>query len=259
MVRQRLSVRTAVMVSFARLREEPYASILCYPRSIKAEVGRRLKELQKLDIEALEFGGEKEAFGVRVLGKGCVGIVVKAFVKGQMIALKIRRVDADRVRMRHESEMLRKANSVEVGPELLGVSRNFLLMRFIDGDLLPHWLDGRVRKALVKRVLREILEQCWRMDETGLDHGELSHAPKHVIVDRKNAPVIVDFETASVYRRPSNVTSICQYFFFSGETAKKVGEKLGGKDESRIVEVLRRYKQNRNRENFERVLTVCGL
>jgi len=247
------------MMPLTRLSEEPYASILCYPRSSKAEVGHRLKELQKLGIEALEFSGDKEAFGVRVLGKGCVGIVVKAFVKENEIALKIRRVDADRVKMQHESEMLRKANSVEVGPELLGVSRNFLLMQFIDGDLFPHWLERRLRKDLVKRVLRQILEQCRRMDEAGLDHGELSFAPKHVIVDRTNAPVIVDFETASVNRRPSNVTSICQYLFFSGETAKKVSEKLGEKAASEVVEALRRYKQDRNRENFERVLRVCGL
>ena len=252
-------MKAAAKVTAAELGEEPYGSVLSYPKAAKAEVRRRLKELQRLGVEALEFGGEKEVFGFRVLGKGCVGIVVKAFVGGKKVALKIRRVDADRLGMQHESEMLRKANSVCVGPEFLGVSKNFLIMKFVDGALLPQWLGRRLGKNLVKKVLREVLEQCWRMDEAGLDHGELSHAPKHVFVDEKNTPVIVDFETASLNRRPSNVTSICQYLFFSGDTAEKVAEKLGEEDENSIISALKRYKHHRNRGNFEKVLAACGL
>jgi putative serine/threonine protein kinase len=155
--------------------------------------------------------------------------------------------------------MLRKANSVHVGPRLLGVSKNFLLMQFIDGDLLPEWLDKRRGKALMRKVLREVLEQCWRLDVAGLDHGELSRAPKHIIIDKSDVPFIVDFETASLNRRPSNVTSICQFLLIGGLVAKKVVEKLGVKDKKAIVEALRRYKNDRARENFENVLEVCGL
>lgn len=42
------------------------------------------------------------------------------------VALKIRRTDADRSQMYHEADMLKKANSVDVGPKLLDVSENFL-------------------------------------------------------------------------------------------------------------------------------------
>jgi len=107
--------------------------------------------------------------------------------------------------------------------------------------------------------LREILEQCWRLDKIGLDHGELSHAPKHVVINQKDAPFIVDFETASVNRKPSNVTSICQFLFIGGVVAEKVAGKLGEKDKKAPIEVLKNYKKGRTRENFERVLAVCGL
>jgi putative serine/threonine protein kinase len=249
----------ALALSVEKLGEEPYASIVCYPRSSSAELKRRLQELRKLGIEALEFSGGKEAFGVPVLGKGCVGIVTIAYRNGEKVALKIRRVDADRDRMQMEAKMLRKANSAYVGPRLLGVSKNFLLMQFIEGELLPAWLERKRGKALIKRVFREVLEQCWRLDDAGLDHGELSHAPKHVIVDGKNVPFIVDFESASLGRRPSNVTSICQFLFLSGVVAEKVAVKLGEKDGKAIVRVLRDYKSDRVRGNFERVLEVCGL
>jgi len=246
-------------ISLEKLGEEPYASIICYPRSNGTELKKRLKELRKLGVEALEFSGGKEAFGVAVLGKGCVGIVTIAYRNGEKVALKIRRVDADRIMMQREAKMLRKANSARVGPRLLGVSKNFLLMQFIEGDLLPDWLERKSKKALMKRVLRDVLEQCWRLDNAGLDHGELSHAPKHVIIDAKRVPFIVDFESASLNRRPSNVTSICQFLFLSGVVAEKVAAMLGEKDEKAIVRVLRDYKSDRSRRNFERVPGICGL
>jgi putative serine/threonine protein kinase len=252
-------LKATLIVSTEKLGEEPYASIICYPRLSKVELKKRFNELRKLGVEALEFTGAKEAFNMPVLGKGCVGIVTIAYRNGEKAALKIRRIDADRAGMRQEAKMLRKANLANVGPKLLSVSSNFLLMQFIDGYLLPEWLDKRRNKALVRRVLREVLEQCWRLDVAGLDHGELSHAPKHIIIDKSNAPFIVDFETASLNRKPSNVTSICQFLFISGLVAKEVAEKLGGKDKKVIVEGLRRYKNIMVRENFENVLKVCGL
>ena len=252
-------MKNAWVISLEELSEEPYASVICYPRPSKAELQKRLKELRNLGVKVLEFSGEKQAFNIPVLGKGCVGVVVVAYVDGEKAALKVRRVDADRSRMQREAEMLKKANSVRVGPRLLGVSKNFLLMQFIDGDLLPKWLEKRKGKAQLRKVLHEILEQCWRLDKAGLDHGQLSHAPKHVIIDQKDEAFIVDFETASVNRKPSNVTSICQFLFISGVVAEKVAEKLGRKDKKAIINALKNYKNDRTRENFGNVLWACGL
>lgn len=242
-----------------RWAEEPYASVLCYPRPSKRELGKRLKELRMLRITALEFVGKKRIGNVSVLGKGCVGVVIVAHRDSERFALKIRRVDADRSSMRREATLLQRANSVRVGPKLVGVSKNFLVTRFISGNLLPEWLKKRRIKALTKAVLRDVLEQCFRLDMIGLDHGELSHAPKHIIIDRENKPFIVDFETASLRRRPSNVTSICQFLFVGGAVARTVAGKLGEVDKDRVIEALRRYKNERNRRNFDRILDVCSV
>jgi putative serine/threonine protein kinase len=239
--------------------EEPYASVLCYPRPSKTELAKRLQELQRLGIAALEFGGEKKIGNVSVVGKGCVGIVILAYRNNEKVALKIRRVDADRLSMRHEAKLLEKANSVHVGPKLLGVSKDFLVTHFISGELLPAWLKKRRRKALTRAVLRDVMEQCLRLDLAELDHGELSNAPKHIIVNRGNKPFIVDFETASLHRRPSNVTSICQFLFISAAVARIVTGKLGEVSRNSVIEALRRYKNERNHRNFKRILGVCGV
>jgi putative serine/threonine protein kinase len=172
--------------------------------------------------------------------------------------LKIRRVDADRLGLQHEARMLAKANSAQVGPKLMGVSKNFLLMQLIDGALLPEWLGAHEEKEHVRGVLNEVLEQCWRLDNVGLDHGELSKAPKHLIVDKQQKPWIVDFETASVDRKPANVTSVCQFLFTScGAVARAVAEVVGEINRAEVINVLRLYKNERKRENFDRVLQVC--
>ena len=250
------------IVSLKRLREESYVGVLCYPRYEKKEAMRRIQELKRLDVKALEFIGEKTAFNMPILGKGCVGIVVAARIDGRRVALKIRRVDAGRKGMEHEAEMLRRTNNINVGPQVIEISDNFLVMEFFEGMLLPKWLEtlkGRGTKNRIRQVLRDILEQCWKLDEIGLDHGELSRAPKHIIIGSDDKARIVDFETASVQRRVSNLTSICQYLFIGSQTAKTIRWKLGKVNEKALTTTLRNYKRNRTRENFDKVLSVCGL
>ena len=116
------------LIPLKRLQEKKYAQVLCYPKHDLKEMKKRLKELRKLGVKAVEFTGEKIAFDVPVLGKGCVGIVVAVHTDAGKGALKIRRVDADRAGMQHEADMLRRANAINVGPRLLNVTENFLLM-----------------------------------------------------------------------------------------------------------------------------------
>ena len=250
------------VVYLEKISEEEYGKVLCYPKYDLTELKNRVYELNRLGVKALEFVGDKSVSNLSVLGKGCVGIVVVAYTEKEKVALKIRRLDADRSGMQHEAEMLRKANTANTGPKLLGTSKNFLLMEFIKGPLLFQWIStqkGRGAKSRIRKVLRDILEQCWRLDMIGLDHGELSKAPKHIIVDEIDKPHIVDFETASVNRKVSNVTSICQYLFIGSEVAKVVKKRIGYVAQDLLIESLKNYKRQGNRQNFESILRICKL
>ena len=250
-------MQTGEVISLKGVNERKHCTVLCYPRCEQEELKRRLKELESLGVQALEFTGEKNVFDVPVLGKGCVGVVVVAYTNFGRSALKIRRVDADRKEMFHEGEMLNRANAINVGPKLFDISENFLLMELIKGTHFPEWLKamkGRKEHPRVRLVLKDVLEQCYRIDEAGLDHGELSNAPKHIIVNTDDIPYLIDFETASINRRVSNVTSVCQYLFLGSQIADKVKEKCGKLDENELINALRTYKRERIRENFEKIL-----
>jgi len=252
-------LKAGEVVSLKGLYEKKQGKVLCYPRCEQKELEKRLNELEKIGVQALEFIGDKSVFDVPVLGKGCVGIVVVAHTNVGRNALKIRRIDSDRKGMFHEGEMLKKANSINVGPKLLEISENFLLMELIEGTHFPEWLkqlEGIEMKACIRSVLENVLEQCYRLDEVGLDHGELSKAPKHIIVNADEIPYLVDFETSSINRRVSNVTSICQYLFLGTQIKDRLKEKLGKVDEKELINSLRTYKQERSKENFEKIVEV---
>jgi putative serine/threonine protein kinase len=251
-------VKPSKTVSITELWAEPYASVVCYPRATTVEIEERIAELKNLYIYAVEFGGKASAHTLPVLGKGYVGIVVTAYVGVEKYALKMQRVDSDRENLKREAELLVLANTVYVGPKFFAVSNHFMLMQLIEGDLLEIWLGNHRNVGLVRKVLADILEQCWRMDEISLDHGELSKAPKHLLVDKNNKPFILDFETASTQRNASNVTSVCQFLFQgNSNVCKAIEAKLGQRDREKLVVALKSYKKNRDRQNFEDLLDFC--
>ncbi len=251
-------MKPPAVVPIEELNTEPYASIVCYPRVSALEMDERLAELQKLGVQALEFNGKPSAFSVPVLGKGYVGIVVISYVGGKKFALKMQRVDSDRESLMREAELLQLANSVCVGPKFVGATKHFLLMDLIDGGLLEEWLQTHNDKAEVVAVLEDILEQCWRLDQIGLDHGELSKAPKHLLLNLQGKPFMVDFETASTTRNASNVTSVCQYLFRGqSEACKKITLTLGKRGETKLVEALRSYRKSRTRKDFDDLKKLC--
>jgi putative serine/threonine protein kinase len=248
----------SAIVPISELGQEPYLSVVCYPRGSTAEIQSRIAELQQLGVEAVEFSGKASAFTLQVLGKGYVGIVVAAHVKTERLALKMQRVDSERESLGHEAELLAKANSVGVGPKLVGVTKHFLLMQLVDGDLLEEWLTAHQSVSAVHKVVGDILEQCWRLDEISLDHGELSKAPKHLLLDKSDKPFIVDFETASTQRNASNVTSVCQFLFQgNSNVCKAIAQVIGERNRTQMVAALKSYRKNRTRKLFEGLLQVC--
>jgi predicted Ser/Thr protein kinase len=135
-------------------------------------------------------------------------------------------------------------------------------MELVEGLSLPLWLEslkGRGRRARVRGVVRALLEQCLRMDAYGLDHGELSRAPKNVIVSSDDSPRILDFESASLMRRPSNFTSLAQYMFLGGSIAKRIGRILGPPDRDELLKCLRDYKAGGWKDAFEAMIKVMGI
>ena len=248
-------------ISIKKFAEEPYSKILGYPNATNRQIKSRIKELEKLKIKSICLTGPTTIGNLEILGKGYVGIVVLVKRGSKEVALKIRRTDSQRENMKNESVLLKLVNSVNVGPQIIDVSKNFLVMEYIEGEKFSNWIEmlngsGSVNK--LKSTIKNVLEDCYRLDQIGFDHGELSNISKHVIVG-KSKVTIIDFESSSTKRRPSNITSITQAFFIGSGIAKQAQKIYKNSPKEKIIDALKSYKQEKTRENFEKLLKVLKL
>ncbi len=248
-------------ISIKKFAEEPYSKILGYPRATNRQIKSRIKELEKLKIKSISLTGPTSLGKLAILGKGYVGVVVLAKKNNKQVALKIRRTDSQRNNMKNESVLLKLVNSVNVGPKMIDVSKNFLVMEYLEGEKISDWINslkGAGSTKKLKSTIRKVLEDCYRLDQINFDHGELSNISKHVIVG-KTKSTLIDFESSSTNRKPSNVTSIAQAFFIGSGIAKKAQKIYKNPPKEKIIEALKQYKQEKSKENFEELLKILKL
>src|SRR5215472_542804 len=250
------------LVRVEDLEKDPYRAIIAYPNPEPESIALRIDQLKRLRVNRLEFLGPLKMGKLSILGKGVVGVVIAGEMNGDRVAVKIRRVDSRRRSMRHEAEMLKVANSTGIGPTLLGSSEDVLVMRFVDGKRLHEWIssvNGHGTRRRVRLTLKNLFEQCSRLDAYGLDHGELSRAHKNVLVSADDVPWIVDFESASLMRRVNNFTSIVQYLFLSMTFGRKIQRVLGRVEREELIGYLKLYKSGMTNDAFEAVAKMFRL
>jgi putative serine/threonine protein kinase len=242
------------------LAKEPYSAILGYPHATKSQLQSRIKELKQLGIDGVSFEGPMNINKICVLGKGYAGVVILAKYGTNKVALKIRRTDSPRKDMKKETTLLLAANKAGVGPKLITSSKNFVVMEFLNGKKIYDWVEelkGKGSTVKLKVLIKKVLIDCYKLDEAGLDHGELSNITKHVIVGKHTT--IIDFESASLERRASNVTSASQAMLIGSGLAKMVNRIYALPPKQKIIATLRTYKESRSKQSFDDLLGILKL
>ena len=235
-------------------KEHPYKKILAFPKVKESEIKNRIVELKKLGISHVSFTGSLQIDKCHILGKGYVGMVILAKKSGNNVALKIRRADSPRKNMSDEARLLKIANKINIGPKFIKNSKNFLVMELIDGEKIIDWAkNSKTKSKDLYHVINNVLRECYLLDNVGLDHGELSTIDKHVIVG-KNRNTIIDFESSSTKRIPSNVSAATQAIFIGTGLAKIIRKKIHVPRRDKIIRLVRNYKKLRTQQSFDDLL-----
>ena len=229
---------------------------MTYPRYSDKEHLLRVAELLSLGVTEILLGGRTLVANAHVAGKGQVGIVVRARVENKVYALKVRRTDANRETMDGEVRLHRIANGAGVGAELYSHSANFILMEFVKGANIVQWAEN-ADKEQARKATVSILEQCYRLDRAGVDHGELSRVDRHIIVDDKDRPTVIDFESASTGRKMSNVSAAGQALLVYGPVAT-MRNRLVPVERNAAVAALKKYKWDQTRTNLDALLALAA-
>ena len=257
-----------VILAPGELDRREHGEILCYPGTDLSSFRSRVSQLKALGVESLILEGDSKVGKFGIVGRGCVSTVVKARLntESRVIALKIRRADANRPDMSHDFELQKFANSFGVGPRAIAASKDFFAMEYINSIKLGKWfqsLKTRSSKKFLRKLVRNTLEQCYRLDINGLDHGELSNPSKHVLIRKASRSVktaIIDYESASRNRRVANFTSVAQFFFLGSWQSAKVRKVLGIENgeliKQDLIGKLREYKGSPSEEAFEDLMSL---
>ncbi|MHB8567386.1 MAG: hypothetical protein ACYC9U_09850 [Nitrososphaerales archaeon] len=249
------------------LTPEAHGAVLCYPGTDLSSFNSRIDQLKEIGVREIILEGSSKVGKYGIIGKGCVSIVVKARIGGEVIALKIRRVDANRDDTSRDYELQRVANSFGVGPKAIAASRDFFAMEYINSLKIGRWFAGlktRSPKKQVRTLVRDMLQQCYLLDIHGLDHGELSNPSKHILIrNGSQKAVIIDYESASTARKPSNLTAVAAFLFLGSQQSEKLRKILApaGKQLSRkkLISLFGEYKRDCGEASLEKIFAYLRV
>lgn len=220
-----------------------------------------VRELMILGVKELINDGPIEFMNIRLLGKGQNGFVFKCsldYAEGYY-ACKIRRFDASRNDLLKEGYILRLANSVNVGPSLINFSRNLIIMELVKGLEFIEYVINHDTES-VRRIIKDLLMQCHRLDLIGISHNELTRLREHVIVGDNGRVYIMDFESAT-FKGGANVPQVVNALIMGrGSEQKIIREKLSiDVDFNVIRELLHEYKRNPSQNLITELLKLLGI
>ena len=256
-----MSVTPPERARLSELVRTPYIGVLTYPKISLRTAKSRITQLEKLNVDVLVFEGKTRLGRLGILGLGTVSVVVKAEAESRVYALKIRRTDANRPSMDGEWKLTSYANRLGIGPALESHSRDFILMQALEYTELYDWfkgLRGPGSRSSAREMVHVVLNQCRKLDIMGLDHGQLSNLRKHAVV-AGGRPWLIDFESASLARKPKNVTAAAQNLLIGGRMSSLVRRLIGAKETKPLLTLLGEYKEENSDIAYSRLLDFVGV
>ncbi|MFH1682793.1 MAG: hypothetical protein ABIA37_03270, partial [Candidatus Woesearchaeota archaeon] len=166
------------------------------------------------------------------------------------VAIKVKRKESFAVdRIRNEVEWLKLLNQEGIGPQLLFSGENFMVYQFIEGEFILDFMSkNKENKKKVNNVLIDVLKQCLKMDQLGVNKEEMHHPYKHIITTTDSLgdkPILIDFERCYSTDNPHNVTQFGDFLLGSGLV-----------DKEKMIKLLREYKKERIIENYNKIVNL---
>tara|TARA_B100001971_G_scaffold211185_1_gene238422 strand:+ start:541 stop:1764 length:1224 start_codon:yes stop_codon:yes gene_type:complete len=205
-----------------------------------------LKKLEKKGINNIKY-----------FAKGKRGFVFKGEFKNKIVGIKIKNPESKAIlRTNNEINFLKILNKKNIGPKLLFSGEDFLVYEFVKGPNIGELFSyERLEPKLIKKTLVETMQQMYEMDKMKINKEEMSHPHKHIIIDNKYEPVLIDFERAHYTIKPSNVTQFSDFLISKHvlTVLKKNNIKI---NKNKIISLAKKYKGQRNKKNFNKIIQL---
>jgi HemK-related putative methylase len=214
----------------------------------KSQVLRELERKNITDIKYLTHGKRGNIF-TGELDKS--KFIKTHFAKKNLVkvGIKVKREESSAIeRMKNEAKWLKVLNKKNIGPKLLFFGEDYLVYEFVEGDFILDWIKSNNKKE-VQKVLVNVLKQCFELDKLGVNKEEMHHPLKHVVVDKFNLPVLLDFERCSQSEKLKNVTQFVEFICRMKDELKSFRIDVSG-----FRELSKIYKKDINEENLKNII-----
>ncbi len=204
----------------------------------------------------------KQIENIKYFTKGHRGLLYIGDYKKKRFVIKTERKDSTAIgRVENEVNYLKILNEKGIGPKLFFYDKKkftYFVYEYIDGEFFPIWLEHHAKKnkALIKKIIKNVFVQCFRMDKLKTNKEEMHHPYKHIIIDKKTKkPILVDFERCHKSKEPRNVTQFCSYII-SGFMINLLKEKGIKVNEKKIIEAAKKYKKKVSKKNLDKIVSL---
>jgi len=201
-----------------------------------------LTELEKNKIKDIKY-----------FTKGHRGILFSGNFKHKKVMIKAKLPQSKAIgRIENEAKWLKILNKKNIGPRLLFSKKDYFTCQFIEGDFIIEYLK-KSNKEKIKKTIKDIFNQLFILDKLKVNKEEMHRPVKHIIINKKNKPSLLDFERCHIALRPKNVTQFCQ-FLISGNIPKILKEKGIKINKNKIMKLAADYKKNISKEKLEKII-----
>lgn len=238
-------------------------SSLTFKTKIDEMIHQHLLEAQELVKERLPFFEElyvyliqkselllelerKGVSDVHFLAAGHRGAVYSGIFTSPLpvkVAIKVEHSNSKAPnRIENEAKWLKILNKKGIGPQLYFFRKNYAVMELISGKRIMDWIKKHSKEEIIP-VLEKILTQGLTMDQLRVSKQEMHHPHKHIIVNSKNEPIMIDFERCKETLAPTNVTQLVEWLCRSKEELEQKGIKV---EVERLRTAAADYKKTKN-------------
>jgi len=190
---------------------------------------------------------------LQYLDKGKRSLVFVGMLKNQCVAVKVYKTSDATTRAKKEAFFIKLLNRKNIGPKLLSSQDDSIVYNFIQGERFSNWVNSASKEAIIF-VLKKIMLQCFHLDLLKINKLEFHNPKKHILIDKKNSPVFIDFERCYFTKNPKNLTQFCQ-FLTSPFMQSILIKKNINVDKKVLIKNLKLYKKNISKKTFQKIVS----
>jgi release factor glutamine methyltransferase len=179
---------------------------------------------------------------------------VYIFNKGKYIRKVPINSSKESINIENEAKFNKLLNKYKIAPKFISYDKktDSFVREFIDGERVGDYFVNHSKEEIIS-IIKKVFSQLLKMDELKINKFEMTNPYKHIIIDKKHNPYLIDFERCRFTEQPKNVTQFLQYLTSGNITAlfKKKKIKI---EKDKVIALSKEYKKNYDKNLIERFL-----